>query len=182
VLLTVATPGGDTVQATVFVMFWVLPSVKVPVAVSCCVVPLGTVGADGVTAIETRAAEAIVSRSLPAMELELAVMVAVPVACVWTKPVLLTVATPGGDTVQATVFVMFWVLPSVKVPVAVSCCVVPLGTVGADGVTAIETRAAGDTVSAVELLTDPLAAAIVVAPTSSLSASPEVEMVATAGF
>ena len=74
---------------------------------------MGTVGTDGVTAIETRAAGETVNRSLPLTELEVAVMVAVPVAWVWTRPVVLTVATPGGDTDQATELVRFWVLASV---------------------------------------------------------------------
>jgi len=71
------------------------------------------------------------------------------------------------------------------VPVAVNCLVLPKGIVGADGVTMIETKAAGVTVSMVEPLMDPELAVIIVCPVPTLVASPTLGavllIVATAG-
>ncbi len=67
-------------------MFWVVPSVKVPVAVNCWVVPSGMEGIAGVTAIDARAAAVTVSVVEPETEPEMAVMVVVPVAALLAKP------------------------------------------------------------------------------------------------
>ena len=56
-----------------------------------------------------------------------------------TTPVAVTAATPVLLEVQ--VAVKGCVEPSVKVPVAVNCVVVPAGTCGACGVTAIDANA-----------------------------------------
>ena len=79
------------------------------------------------------------------------------------------------------------VVLSVYVPVAVNCCSVPGAIDGFAGVTAIDTRTAGVTVSVVEpLIPVPgSVAVIVVAPVEVLEASPSLPpallMVATAG-
>jgi hypothetical protein len=85
-------------------------------------------------------------------------MVAEPCATPLANPLPDIVATPLFDELQVTVFVRFWVLLSLYVPVAVYCCVFPIGTEAFAGVTAIETRFATVTVSAVDPLTDPIEA------------------------
>ncbi len=67
---------------------------------------------------------------------------------------------------------MFRVVPSLKVPVAVNCCVVPRAIAGLAGVTAIDTRAAAVTVSVVEPETEPEVAVMVVDPAATLVARP----------
>jgi len=52
-------------------------------------------------------------------------MVLVPVPTAVAKPPLLIVATPVFDELHVTVEVMFVVLASLYVPVAVNCCVAP---------------------------------------------------------
>ena len=82
-------------------------------------------------------------------------MVDEPCATPLANPPLAMVATAEFDELHVTVFVRFWVLLSVYVPVAVNCCVFPIGTDAFAGLTAIETSAAAATVSVAEPLTDP---------------------------
>ena len=82
------------------------------------------------------------------------------------------VATLVVSLLQVTVVVTFCVLPSVKVPVAVNCCVTPSAIVGTAGVTAIETNAAGVTVSVVEPVIEPEVAVAEVLPIATLDALP----------
>ena len=63
---------------------------------------------------------------------------------------MLIVATVVVNELQVTELVRFWVLVSLNVPVAVNCCVVPLGIEGLAGVTAMDTSVAAVTVSVVE--------------------------------
>ncbi len=69
---------------------------------------------------------------------EVAVIVAVPVATLVANPALLTVATDVADELQLAVVVKFWVEPSLYVPVAVNCCLLPAATELVAGVTAID--------------------------------------------
>jgi len=66
--------------------------------------------------------------------------------------------------------------------VAMNCSVAPLGIEGFAGATPIETSVAAVTVKAVEPLTDPEAAWMVVLPGARPVARPELLMVATEGF
>ena len=82
-------------------------------------------GFAGLTAIETNAA-AVTVKVVPAViDPEAAVIFAEPVPTVVANPfesvALLTVATVVVSEPHSTVFVMFCVLPSVNVPVAVNC-------------------------------------------------------------
>jgi hypothetical protein len=165
-------------QVTEAVRSCVAPSVYVPVAVNCGAIPLATVGLAGVTAIETSAAPATVSVALPLMLPEVAVMVVVPAATVVARPPAATVAVAVLDDAQVAVAVRSCVEPSVSVPVAVNCCVSPLATLGLVGVTAMETSAAGITVSVVLPDTAPEVAEIVVGPTATVVARPPAAMVA----
>jgi hypothetical protein len=67
-------------------------------------------------------------------------MVLLPVLTPLTKPVLLTAATAEFDDIQLVISVRFWVLPSLYIPVAVNCSVLPSGIAGSLGLTAIDTK------------------------------------------
>lgn len=52
-----------------------------------------------------------------------------------TKPLLLTETEPGTEDVQFALAVMSSVLPSLKVAMAVNCCVVPAAMLAVEGIT-----------------------------------------------
>jgi hypothetical protein len=176
VLLIVAVVGVSEDHVAVAVRSCMLPSVYVPVAVNCCVVPIAIVGVAGLSAIDTSAAPVTVSVVDPLTPLPLAVMLALPtpapLATPGAGPPVLIVLTPGVSELHSTVLLMFCVLPSVYVPVAVKPCIVPSGMTGTAGVTAIETSTAGLTVTVVEPLIVPNVAVTVVLPKATLLASP----------
>ena len=103
---------------------------------------------------------------------EVALMVAVPVAALWANPVLFTEATGTASEAQVTVDVRSWVLPSVNVPVALNCCLVPSATEGFAGVTAIDESTAAVTVNVVPPLIDPEVAVILAEPVPTLVLNP----------
>lgn len=70
----------------------------------------------------------------PLVEPLVAVMLKVPFDTLCTTPDALTVATDEGVVVQVAEFVMFEVVPSVNVAVAVSCFEVPRGSDTDEGV------------------------------------------------
>jgi hypothetical protein len=113
----VATPAAvmvapvDALQVTVDVIFCMVPSANVPVAVNCCV-PLGaTLAEPGVTAIDTNAL-ATVRVVVPLTAPEVAVMVVDPGATAVTIPDTLMVATAVLDDNQLAVVVRFFDVPS----------------------------------------------------------------------
>ena len=183
-LLMVATLAALELQCPDWVT-WDVPSVYVPVAVNGWAVPAATVAVCGLTAIEVKVAAVTVKSVVPAMEPEVAVIVAVPVPVLVATPVLLMVAVVSVSEVQAVVGVRSCWLPSLNVPMAANACVVPKAIEGLAGVTAIETNSAGVTVNMVELLTEPDVAVIVAVPEPTLLARPWVLvallMVATVG-
>jgi hypothetical protein len=131
----------------------VVPSEKVPVAVSCTVVSLASEGFTGVITIEARTAGVTVTVVDPETPALVAVMVAVPTLIVVTEPpmpALPTTATVGDDECQAAVFVRSCAVASEKVPVAVSCTLLPWAMEGFAGATRIELRVADVTVTLVE--------------------------------
>ena len=81
---------------------WVVPFEKVPVAVNCVVVPRAMLGLVGATSIETSVAAVTVSVVLPAIEPEVAVILAVPTPVEAARPVPLTVATTVEEVLQTT--------------------------------------------------------------------------------
>jgi hypothetical protein len=170
--LIVAVAGVSEDQRAVFVSSSILPSVYVPVAVNCWIVPGAIEGVDGVMATEASAAPVTVNVVDPLTEPELAEIVALPCATLAANPALLVVAVAGVFDDQVAVLVRFWVLPSVNVPVAVNCCVAPNGSVGIAGVTTIETKTAAVTVTVVEPLIVPEVAVTVVLPTAVPPAVP----------
>lgn len=92
-------------------------------------------------------------------------MVTTPVATEVAMPVAPMVATAGADEVHVTDDVRFCVVPSVKVPVAVNCSIVPSGIDTLPGATEIEVRIADVTVRFVWPETLPDVAVIVTVPT-----------------
>ena len=116
-----------------------LLSLYVPVAVNCCVAPLAIVGLTGVTAIDCSVAAVTVNTSAgDVTPLSAAVMLLVPTPTPVASPPAVMVATVVVAEFQLTDAVMFAVLLSLYVPVAVNCCVAPLAIVGLTGVTAID--------------------------------------------
>jgi len=150
----VATLVVDELQIADDVRFWVLPLEKVPVAVNCCVVPGAMFALAGVTAIDTSVAAVTVRVADPDIAPDVAVIVVEPAATAVANPfdpaVLLKVATPVLDELQAAVDVRFWVLPSEKDPVAVNCWVVPGARLVFVGVIASEMSVAGVTVIVID--------------------------------
>ena len=76
------------------------------------------------------------------------------------------------EELQVEVVVMFWVLPSLKWPVAVNCCIVPAGMLTV-GVTVIEVSVTlVPTVKVVDAWTVPRLALIELDPLAMAVASP----------
>jgi hypothetical protein len=75
---------------------------------------------------------------------KVAVTVVVPIATAVARPLVFTVATDVSDEVQVTCVVTSCCVPSAYMLVAVSCWVVPRGTLGLAGVIAIEDGSAAD--------------------------------------
>lgn len=105
VLLIVAIEVSDDDQSTLEVRFFVLLSVKVPVAVNWTVVWRAILGFDGVTAIDTNAGDTV-TETFPVTPCILAVTVVCPLATAVRFPPVLTVATAVCDEAQATELVM----------------------------------------------------------------------------
>src|SRR6266702_6854264 len=117
-------------------------------------------GVAGVTAIETKVGGPTVKVVLPVTPPDVALIWDVPCPAPLARPPAVTVATAVFDDTQVAELVSVWVLPSEYVPVAASCCVVPLAIDGFAGVTAIDTRVAGPTVRVVLPVTAPNVALI----------------------
>jgi hypothetical protein len=171
-LLIVPTSPLDELQCPDCVTSRLLPSVNVPTAVNCCCIPNGIEVADGVTAMETRAAGVTVTAAEPEIPPNVAEIFALPMPVLLPSPTLSTVATAGASEAQVLDAVKSWVVLSVKVPVAVNCCLVPRANTGLAGVTAIETRDAVLTVRTVDPEIPAEDAAIVAVPVPTLLAKP----------
>src|SRR5277367_2934955 len=171
-LVIVATDGVAEAHVTLLVTFCVLLSLKVPVAVNCCVAPLVMLGLAGVTAMDCSVAAVTVSTVEPEIAPEVALTVEVPAEAPVAKPLALMVATAGEAEAQVTLPVRFCVLLSLNVPVAVNCCVKPLAIEGFAGLTAIDCRVAAETVRVVEPVIDPDLALIEDVPVATAVARP----------
>jgi hypothetical protein len=90
-----------------------------------------------------------------------------------TKPEVLTAASVGSE-VDHVKPVRVCVVPSEYVPVATNCCDVPFAKVSGEGVSTIESSAAGVTVSIVLPVTPLCVAVIVVEPCANADARPMV--------
>jgi hypothetical protein len=128
---------------------------------------------------EDRTADATLTEVLPLMEPEVAEMVREPRARAAPNPPPWIDNIPLFDEVQVTEAVIFCVLWSEKVPVAVNCWRVPRSTSGFAGVMVIETRIALVTVRVPYPATPEKVALMVEEPMARLVAKPEPEMVTT---
>jgi hypothetical protein len=97
-------------------------------------------------------------------EPEFAVIVALPTPTPVAKPPAVIVATAVEDELQLTVPVKFCLLPSLNVPVAVSCWLIPSAIEKFTGVTDKEANTGSVTVNGEEPLTVPAVAVIVAIP------------------
>ena len=178
----VATAVEDELQLTAPVRSCVLPSVYVPVAVNCCVVPKGIVGFFGLIAIEANVAGFTTNVAVALTEPELTPMIVVPSPSVVANPavpgVTLIVATAGTLELHCPLCVRSCVVPSVYVPVAVNCCVAPKPTVAVCGLIAIDTSVAAVTVNWVEPVAVPEVALMLAEPTLTPCANPVALIVA----
>jgi hypothetical protein len=196
-LLTVAIDGAVEAQVTDDETSWVDPSARVAMAENCAAVPCAIVTAVGLTvgAVGPVTNDVIFSTLRYAgceTAPNFAVTVPVPREIPLTVPMLLTV-TVGVDVDavnHVTCAVRGCVVPSLNLPTAVSCKVVPspkpTGVVEDDvGVIAMLLRVAELTVRVWDAETPPRLAPIVVVPAATPVATPsggELEIVATPGL
>src|SRR5258706_12664257 len=102
----------------------------------------------------------------------LALPMPTPVASPCVLPALETVATEVALDDQPTVPLMSCDVPSEKEPVAVNCCVRPLGTLAVAGVRVMAVRTAGRTVKVWASLIPENVAGMVAVPCATPVASP----------
>ena len=108
-----AVPVVPVVHVTLVVRFCVVPFVYLPVAVNCLVRPFAMDGAFGVTPMNTSAIGVTVKMVVPEIVPETAMIVDVPIPIVDTVGRFgLNIATDAFDEENATVDVMFLVVPS----------------------------------------------------------------------
>jgi hypothetical protein len=141
-----------------------VPSLYVPVAENNFVNPGATAAVDGFTVSATKVAPLTVTEVEALAGPYLAERVAVPAVWPVTMPVMSVLATLGCDELQFTSEVRFCVLPSLKVPFAVNCCVAPITRIGLSGVMASELNVTGLTFRVVEPVTESKLALIVLLP------------------
>jgi len=117
----------------------VVPSVNSSTAVKSSVCPTAIVGFVGVSFRDAATAPVTVSvAGGETMAPTVAVIWLVPVLTLVARPAVLMVATAAVRDFHITAVVMSAVEASLKVPVAVNCCVRPRAMEGLGGVTAIE--------------------------------------------
>jgi hypothetical protein len=117
---------------------------------------------------------------LPMMLPIVALIVVLPAFSADDNPPLLIVAVAVFDETHVTLAVRFCVEPSLKVPVAVNCCVPPATTDGFTGVTAMDFNVAAVTVRVVLPTIAPSVAEIDEVPAFNADAKPELLIVAVA--
>lgn len=158
-----------------------VPSLKVPVAVNCCVDPAATEEFAGVMATDTSVPVPMVTVVEPVTPDEVAERVSVPAFLACRMPVLRILASCGFEECQETVG-KGEVLPSLYTPVAVNKREVCFSTRAFAGAMVIDTSLTVEIVSVVERETAPEAAVIVVLPVIKLLTVPTLLIVATAGL
>jgi hypothetical protein len=186
VLLIVAVDGVPEDHDTAAFRFSVLPSLKFPVALNCSPVPAAITGSAGVSVMDVRLAVPTVSSVDPATAPALALMFAGPGVTAVATPCdplwLLIVATAGVSELQSAVPVIFCVVPSLNVPVAVNPTVKPAWVTGIAGVTATEVMIAVVTVAFVDPVIPPALALMLLAPAATAVNNPVLPTVAAPGF
>jgi hypothetical protein len=171
-LAMVATDADEELQWLLSVISCVLPSLKVPVAANCCVVPADAVGAAGVIASESSVPVPTVRFVVPVMPDAVAEIVTVPPFLPWAMPVERMETILGFEDFHEMPAKFVTALPSLKLPLAVNLIDVPFAILEFVGFIVIDTRRAVDTVSVVDPLVEPNAALIVVLPVVELVANP----------
>lgn len=179
-LAIVATDEIVELQCELMLTSCVVLSLNVPSAMNCCVLPCATVGFAGVMSTETSVPVPIVTEVEPVTPKADAVTVNVPAFFACKMPLPRMFARLFFEERHVT-FVNVAVLPSLYVPTAVNFSEVPFCTRPFEGEIAIETSFTLETVSAVELLTEPSMAVIVVLPVERLVTNPRFVIVATVG-
>jgi hypothetical protein len=110
----------------------------------------------------------MVTEADPETEFSVAVTLIDPAAVVVSDPllpeVLLIEALVGSDTLQCAEDVAACCVPSLRVAVAVNCCVCPAARVAEDGLMVMVVTTALVTVAVVVVVTLPAAAVMVVVP------------------
>ena len=115
----------------------------------------------GVTAILVNMAEVTVRVAELLKDFKLAAMVDWPVLSPVARPLALMATTDGFDELHVARVVRFCLLPSLNVPVAVNCSVVPAAILGLARYTAKDVNVADVIVSEAELLIGPMVAVMV---------------------
>ena len=177
-----ATEGTEENHVTIELTSLVEPSVNVPVAVNCWVVPRAMDELAGITAMDCSAAAKTLKDAVPEIEPLAAVTVTEPVAFAEARPLEFTVAIALSVVLQEAEEVRSWVDPSVKVPVAENCRVVPAGTVAVEGATLRDTSVAAFTVNELWPETPPRVALTLEFPTANEVESPAELTMATVRF
>ncbi len=108
-----------------------------------------------------------------------AVIVVLPAPAPFANPEPLTPATDGWVEAQVTTLLRSCMLPSLKVPMAANCWVVPAAMLAVAGDMAIETSTGELTVSTAEPWTVPEVAVILADPMPTPAARPPEPIVAT---
>jgi len=106
------------------------------------------------------------------------VIVVLPGATPVAAPVPDTVATVVAEELHTTVVVRPCIVPSLYIPVAANCSMLPAEIEEFAGATAIDTNTGGVTVNVVEPLTDPIVALMVALPCITPLAKPVALIVA----
>jgi len=164
--------GSLDVHVTDEVISNCVPSEYVPVALNCCLPPLGAINETPagtvVTAIDSSTAELAVKVAVPDIKPIVALIVEDPeLETAVARPVAkFIVATFTAEDAHVTDVVMSSVVSSEYVPVAVNCRVRPSGTFALSGVTTMDTSVAGVTVKVVVPDIEPSSALIVNGPPS----------------
>ena len=175
-LLMVAMDLFADFQVTWVVRSWLEPSEKLPVAVYCTGAPTAIVAVPGVIVMDMRVAAVTVSVVVFVTDPSAAVIVVEPTVIAVASPlepaVLLIVATALFDEVHTTDAVMSWVVPSLNVPVAVNCSVVPIAIWAATGDMLIDVSVAGVTVRVDNPNTPSNHAVMIVVPDATGMANP----------
>jgi hypothetical protein len=124
-----------------------LPPASFGVAVSCVVCPICTLAVAGLTVTEATGTVVTVIADPPACPSLVAVIVALPVATLLTRPLPFTVATAAFVVAHVTIRPLNG-LPSASFGVAVSCTDCPTAMLAVAGVTATDATGTAVTVMA----------------------------------
>jgi hypothetical protein len=185
--LTVAIPVADELHVAIVPSCRVVPSLNVPTACNARFESTAKPPLAGLTAIESNVAPLTLRGADPLMLPSVAEMVVVPLPTAVATPrlplVLLMVAAAMLLLAHVTLWVMFCVVESLKVPIAVKVCVDGAASVALEGPTTMELNVGAVTSSVTVPVAAPSVAVTIVDPIATASAVPSVApTVATAVF